>query len=188
MKSGGPWNFRGLREQPREPAREDARPPDTSVGEWLNSVIRSTADDKAAEDERRTEPPRERNQRSDRIRREVAPVRYEGRPYREERPADHDERSRDRNERPRNPADRDHARNSDHEMARRDEVAGNPARREVPIHEAAREETRREAARTREGLGEVHARLDKLAEQLERLGRIDIARRRTVSTNAVPTP
>ncbi len=39
MKSGGPWNLRGLRPEAREAARAAARRSGTSVGEWLNSVI-----------------------------------------------------------------------------------------------------------------------------------------------------
>ncbi len=42
MKSGGPWNLRGLRPQAREAARAAARRSGMSVGEWLNSVIRPT--------------------------------------------------------------------------------------------------------------------------------------------------
>src|ERR1700676_4882836 len=39
MKSGGPWNLRGLRPETREAARDAARRSGMSVGEWLNSVI-----------------------------------------------------------------------------------------------------------------------------------------------------
>ena len=44
MKSGGPWNLRGLRPEAREAAREAARQSGMSVGEWLNSVIRPSDD------------------------------------------------------------------------------------------------------------------------------------------------
>ena len=40
MKSGGPWNLRGLRPETREAARAAARRSRMSVGEWLNSVIK----------------------------------------------------------------------------------------------------------------------------------------------------
>ncbi len=40
MKSGGPWNLRGLRPEAREAARSAARRSGMSVGEWLNSVIK----------------------------------------------------------------------------------------------------------------------------------------------------
>ena len=39
MKSGGPWNLRGLRPEAREAARDAARQSGMSVGEWLNDVI-----------------------------------------------------------------------------------------------------------------------------------------------------
>ncbi len=45
MKSGGPWNLRGLRPETREAARDAARRSGMSVGEWLNSVIREDDDD-----------------------------------------------------------------------------------------------------------------------------------------------
>lgn len=40
MKSGGPWNLRGLLPGVREAARTAARQSGMSVGEWLNSVIK----------------------------------------------------------------------------------------------------------------------------------------------------
>jgi localization factor PodJL len=39
MRSGGPWNLRGLRPEARAAAREAARRSGMSVGEWLNTVI-----------------------------------------------------------------------------------------------------------------------------------------------------
>ena len=45
MKSGGPWNLRGLRPETRKAAREAARRTGMSVGEWLNSVIEPDEDD-----------------------------------------------------------------------------------------------------------------------------------------------
>jgi localization factor PodJL len=39
MKSGGPWNLRGLRPETRDAARHAARWSGLSVGEWLDSVI-----------------------------------------------------------------------------------------------------------------------------------------------------
>src|ERR1700684_2069509 len=39
MKSGGPWNLRGLRPEAREAVRTAARRSGVSVGEWLNDVI-----------------------------------------------------------------------------------------------------------------------------------------------------
>ncbi len=40
MRSGGPWNLRGLRPEARAAARDAARRSGMSVGEWLNTVIR----------------------------------------------------------------------------------------------------------------------------------------------------
>jgi localization factor PodJL len=45
MKSGGPWNLRGLRPETREAARDAARRSGMSVGEWLNSVIQQGGND-----------------------------------------------------------------------------------------------------------------------------------------------
>jgi localization factor PodJL len=42
MKSGGPWNLRGLRPDARAAARDAARRSGMSVGEWLNTVIEPT--------------------------------------------------------------------------------------------------------------------------------------------------
>jgi len=39
MKSGGPWNLRGLHPEARAAARDAARRSGMSVGEWLNTVI-----------------------------------------------------------------------------------------------------------------------------------------------------
>lgn len=45
MKSGGPWNLRGLRPEARAAAREAARRSGMSVGEWLNTVIEPIAEE-----------------------------------------------------------------------------------------------------------------------------------------------
>src|SRR5580700_11797343 len=45
MKSGGPWNLRGLRPEAREAVRTAARRSGMSVGEWLNDVIEPDEDD-----------------------------------------------------------------------------------------------------------------------------------------------
>ena len=45
MRSGGPWNLRGLRPEARAAAREAARRSGMSVGEWLNTVIRPADED-----------------------------------------------------------------------------------------------------------------------------------------------
>ena len=117
MKSGGPWNLRGLRPETREAAREAARRSGMSVGEWLNSVIRPGDDD------------------------------Y-GRPMRF---ADYDDE------------DDDGWRYEDRDGPRAD-------------YRAPRRRRDREAALAREEIGEVHARLDRLTRQLERLTRSTVAR------------
>jgi len=49
MKSGGPWNLRGLRPQALAAARDAARRSGISVGEWLNELIEQSDDyDRAA--------------------------------------------------------------------------------------------------------------------------------------------
>src|SRR6202158_1362193 len=45
MKSGGPWNLRGLRPEAREAVRTAARRSGVSVGEWLNDVIEPDEED-----------------------------------------------------------------------------------------------------------------------------------------------
>lgn len=79
-------------------------------------------------------------------------------------------RGRDRADRPYRKQDREHEREARPREGARDTVR---------IQEVAREAARmraevREAARAREELGEVHARLDRLSRQLERLGATDI--------------
>jgi localization factor PodJL len=66
MKSGGPWNLRGLRPETRAAAREAARRSGVSVGEWLNNVIQpadegdeswwSNGDEREAEEHFRRQP------------------------------------------------------------------------------------------------------------------------------------
>ena len=86
MKSGGPWNLRGLRPEARAAARDAARRSGMSVGEWLNTVIRPA-------EERETES-----------RRSAPPDRMEGghepRPGRKlpQRPAGRDERGYNRDQ------------------------------------------------------------------------------------------
>jgi localization factor PodJL len=44
MKSGGPWNLRGLRPETLAAARDAARRSGISVGEWLNDLIEQSGD------------------------------------------------------------------------------------------------------------------------------------------------
>src|SRR6202035_508309 len=45
MKSGGPWNLRGLRPEAREAVRTAAPRSGVSVGEWLNDVLEPDDED-----------------------------------------------------------------------------------------------------------------------------------------------
>ena len=138
MKSGGPWNLRGLRPETREAARDAARRSGMSVGEWLNNVIQQDEDDDHGEPMRRADYDDEDDDGwRDDARRE---------PRRDVR---------------REPRRRPHY--EDHEPPRR-------RRREREV------EIEREAALAREEFGEVHARLDRLTHQLERMARTDAPR------------
>jgi localization factor PodJL len=48
MKSGGPWNLRGLRPEARETADDAARRAGISVGEWLNELIQQSGNSSGA--------------------------------------------------------------------------------------------------------------------------------------------
>ncbi|HML07809.1 MAG TPA: hypothetical protein VK430_06730 [Xanthobacteraceae bacterium] len=175
MKSGGPWNLRGLRPQTREVAREAARRSGMSVGEWLNSVIEAAdeEDDEPSrfadfddEDDRwrhsfgydDRQHDRHRNARRHYRERDEdeAPVRREGRPYREER--------RDRADRSRRERDSYHQRpayrppGGDRDSLIDQAVAEITARQRVLDGEAPTEptpdESLRPAAESREGRGE----------------------------------
>ncbi len=163
MKSGDPWNLRGLRPQAREAERDEERRVDLSVDEWLNRVIRKTGDEPT---EQRSVPPV-------RTERDVRPVKnearydvkYEGRPYRENQ---RDERlrqaefqgephRRDRDGFPRRDWNNDrHRREGDRDDARERERGRNEPRREAAVahdnaadaaDEARRLDAIREAAR-----------------------------------------
>jgi localization factor PodJL len=102
MKSGGPWNLRGLNPEVRGAARGAARRSGLSVGEWLNSAIRP--DDNEVDDAMDNRWPRGH-------RRDCSRSRHREREY------------------------------------------------------------EREVARNSEDIGEVHARLDWLSRQIERIAR-----------------
>jgi len=152
MRSGGPWNFRGYRPETRDAGREAVRPLDVSVGDWLNSVIRSDDEDdeEAPRSSQFDRPPKRRPEaRHDRSERDRArdpqrrrrglsedePPRRPGAPYR-------DEPERGREERPR------HERTRENESERE---AAQEAKRAWRVAEAARaREEAREAERLRE--------------------------------------
>ena len=135
MKSGGPWNLRGLRPETREAARDAARRSGVSVGEWLNTVI-------ARGDEDFGEPMRFAEDHDD----DDGGWRDD---YRR------DTRQVSRQESRRAPRERHRSRDRDYD-------------RETAIDH--------EAALAREEFGEVHARLDRLTHQLERMARTDAPR------------
>jgi len=134
MKSGGPWNLRGLRPEAREAARDAARRSGVSVGEWLNTVIRQDDDD-----------------------------------YGEPMPAaDYDDDDEDWSDEPRRKM-RQESRRPRRRGYRQPhaEEAGRPRRR----RRERETDLEREAVVAREEFGEVHARLDRLTHQLERIAR-----------------
>ena len=140
MKSGGPWNLRGLRPEAREAARDAARRSGMSVGEWLNSVIQQDDDNDYG-----------------------APM-----------PApDYDDDDDDWGDEPRREVSREprRRRHRPHPQAREERAAPRrPRRREWDA------ELDRETAVARQEFGEVHARLDRLTQQLERMARANAPR------------
>ncbi len=154
MKSGGPWNLRGLRPEAREAVRTAARRSGVSVGEWLNDVIEPDDEDDDDEptlfsdydDEDDDERPR--RSRSRRDEREPRQRREEREPRQRDDDRELRERRRDHVDRPRQ--ERDKERDSEFE---------------------------RESARTRGALNQVHSRLDKLSQQLERIARAEAVAR-----------
>jgi localization factor PodJL len=182
MRSGGPWNFRGVRPETRDAGREAARPLDVSVGDWLNSVIRS--DDEDDEEPPRSaqldRPPRQgrpeaRHDRSERDRArdpqcrrrafsEDESPRRAGAPYR-------DEPDRDRIERPRREPTRENEREREaaQEAKRAWRVAeAARAREEAREAERLREHARREAERRRDEAREVERAREHAHREAER--------------------
>jgi localization factor PodJL len=154
MKSGGPWNLRGLRPETREVARDAARRSGVSVGEWLNSVIRQDDDDDHGQPMRSAEYDDDADTWRDDKRRESR----------------HNERgARRRRGRPEQDEPPPHRRGARHDHDN-DELTSRRRQRE---REA---EIEREAALAREEFGEVHARLDRLTQQLERMVQTDAPR------------
>ncbi len=121
MKSGGPWNLRGLRPETLAAARDAARRSGVSVGEWLDDLIKRNDEYGGAS---------------------LGPPDHSDADYSWPDKAQDDERRRTR---PRS--------------ARRDyEAEGDraPARDSVLVHDE---------------LSDIHARLDRLTDQLEQLAR-----------------
>ena len=182
MKSGGPWNLRGLRPEAREAVRTAARRSGVSVGEWLNDVIEPDDEeddeptlfsdyDDEADDER---PLRSRSRRDERE------------PQRRDDDREPRQRSNDREARQRSDERGVRRRDDDRELRQRDDHPEPQASPEPRPPRRDRDEERRqekvseferESARTRGALNQVHSRLDKLSQQLERLARNEAAAR-----------
>jgi localization factor PodJL len=192
MKSGGPWNLRGLQPEAREAAREAARRSEMSVGEWLNSIIRP-------DENRSSEPMPITDFENDAAARDTGHPTYRAR--HPDGPAEHRNEHREserhggghRGKRRRRPRDRDReydrelararadrdaararheVRNETHAREEIDEASRAREMREARARDHAREAERQrqevlEAARAREEFGAVHARLDKLSQQLD---------------------
>ena len=164
MKSGGPWNLRGLRPETREAARDAARRSGMSVGEWLNNVIRQD-DDRADDDD--DEPMRFADDDADEVRRDE-----------QRREARFNDR-RDRRRRARHaedaPPPRRQARQAQDEPRQRTRAEYGDDKL-TSRRRSDEREIEREATPASEQFGEVHARLDRLTQQLERMARTDAPR------------
>jgi len=193
MKSGGPWNLRGLRPEAREAARDAARRSGKSVGEWLNSVIQEDDDgddygepmraaDYQDEDDDFSEEPRRKGRRDSRPNRHRDHHRSRQGQDEPPRPSRHENRppQRHRRHEESGPPRRERYEDSPERMPQRRHEESGPPRREryeefperMPQRRREREtELEREAAVAREEFGEVHARLDRLTQQLERMAR-----------------
>ena len=173
MKSGGPWNLRGLRPDTRDAARDAARRSGISVGEWLNNVIQKRDDDyvepmRFAEydsedndgwrDDRHHEDRHDhRDDYRDRPRSEYREPRREGGSRRRERELERGTAfKRD-----------DTGRGRDYGHESTPERGGGSRRRERKYEQEAAVE--REAVLAREEFSEVNARLDRLTNQLDRM-------------------
>ena len=164
MKSGGPWNLRGLRPEAREAARAAARRSGMSVGEWLNSVIAPADDDDIGGALR--SPPLA-HERAARWQQDLRPhVREDFRPSFDQDFHDQDFHGQDFHGQDFHGDDRNYAPRGRH--------AGAPYR-EAPRHDRA-DHVRRERDRERDHeREEVSARLDDLSRQVERLARASMA-------------
>jgi localization factor PodJL len=159
MKSGGPWNLRGLRPEARQAARDAARRSGMSVGEWLNGVIE-------------TDEPNYREQMR------FADADYDDEDDEDYRPRD-DYREPRRRPPPRRQRERDYR--QEREPARRAAPDGDYRREREPASARSYRHERepapmRDATIARQEFGEVHARLDRLTQQLDRMAQVDATR------------
>ena len=148
-----------------------------SVGEWLNSVIQRTDEEDFTDDARLAQRMRSvSGNRRDHIDDEAPPPRQKGAPYRDTYRSEREPSRSDRDDRRSDRDDRQREWDRDDERAavRRDDRA-----REDRDREARDREERDREDHARQEFGEVHARLDRLSRQLERLARTEGARRAT---------
>ena len=177
MKSGGPWNLRGLRPEAREAVRTTARRSGVSVGEWLNDVIEP--DDEDDDDEPTLFSDYDNEDDDERPRRSRS-RRDEREPRRRDDDRESRRRSDDRETRQRSNEREARRRDDDREFRQRDDDQEPPERHRDHDEERRPQkdsEFERESARTRGALNQVHSRLDKLSQQLERLARSEAAAR-----------
>jgi len=196
MKSGGPWNLRGLRPEARETARSAARRSGVSVGEWLNDIIEPDDDeddgtpalftdfyDELDDEAPRYSPPADRERRRNRAdpRRERSDHDFDRPPRRRESdrnpdsseaPRERREREFDGPERRRERRDRDFDSSEPH-RERSDRDFDGPEPRRAPRDR----DFDRDSAKTRNDLDEVNSRLDRLSRQIEHIARREVRAR-----------
>src|SRR6516165_12304638 len=170
MKSGGPWNLRGLRPEAREAARTAARRSSMSVGEWLNDVIEPDDEDDeialfADDDQEDDEVEYERSRRSRRR-------------HRERRRARADRQAQQQVQQQQVEFERRVAKADRRQVQRQVEFERRVA--QADRRHAEREDAfDREVVRTRSEIGAVSDRLERLSQQMERMAsRAESAARR----------
>src|SRR6516225_366636 len=180
MKSGGPWNLRGLRPEAREAARTAARRSSMSVGEWLNDVIEPDDEDDeialfADDDQEDDEVEYERSRRSRRR-------------HRERRRARADRQAQQQVQQQQVEFERRVAKADRRQVQRQVEFERRVA--QADRRHAEREDAfDREVVRTRSEIGAVSDRLERLSQQMERMAsRAESAARRRPVAPPPPPP
>jgi hypothetical protein len=186
MKSGGPWNLRGLRPQAREAARAEARRSGMSVGEWLNDVIEP---EDGLDDEEPAlftdfyeEPEAEEHEESPRYSRRDTRMQHRAPDSRRER---REERTRDAD---REPAYTEIADEPQRDSRRDDREPRRPADSRREKRDELKRDFDHESVHTRGALNEVHSRLDRLSQQLEQMSRKEAAARQKLLRPRPPEP
>jgi localization factor PodJL len=200
MKSGVPWQVKGVRRQARETAREAARRSGMSVGEWLDSVILDSALQEGIEP-RNLAPNRydDRSDEPDGDQDDLGPRKFARTHYDDDERTDRDEAIRRRHPTDRGPPPRQHGprrrsgrRTSGPEWHSRTDDSAGAEQDDRP----ARDDTVRRAEELAErlslatiearcrpavdrGFAEVKDRLDGLTRQMSELSEIKAAIRRS---------